>query len=163
MYAMAVNGDYKKSSQIHVKFQYPSFVNDAQFSMLTADAFPDFSFNTLVGVLDANVAVLASPAPTTTVFTVDIFTVYGSLNDKAPIPGLTSANITDPVSLATAHVYDVTSSATHAITSMTESALVPGRYTITLTVAVTASDAIIMGLSLPGYDGTLMSQVQIVL
>ena len=155
LYAMVVNGDYKKAGQIMLSFNYPAFVNDASFAMISANDFPDFSFNSLPGILDADIAAVG--VPSTSVIVVDVLTVYGALDQKAPISGLLIANFTDPVNVTTSHVYDATSAVSHAITSVTESATTPGRYTITLTVATTTLDNIQIGLSKTGFDGGLMA------
>ena len=149
-------GNYKNTSGITLEFNYAVFIQDATFQMITANNFPDFSFNSIGGVVDVDLSI-ATPG-TTTVLVLDLFTVYGALDAKAPVTGLATANFTSPNTGATGKVFDITSGVDHVITSAVESLTVPGRYTITLTVATTTLDNVSVGLSKSGFDGTLMSQ-----
>lgn len=91
-------------------------------------------------------------AATTTVFTLDLYTLFGSEKSKKPITGLVVGDFYDVSGGVASKVYNVTDSAAVTLTSVTESSTVPGRYTFTMSVAQTSADVIRITPVKNGYD-----------
>lgn len=118
-----------KSTKITVSFEFDSREKDSLLRMfqytalvMTADM---ANFEGLVPVY------MTMVTNTTTAAVVDLYAVHNGVNKKVAITGLVVTNFYDVVGGASSKAYNVTDSSAIALSSVAESATVPGRYTIT--------------------------------
>lgn len=137
-------------------FEFINTILDEKFSWIPASALVSFDLNTQwTGKKDSHIEQVGTG--TTTAFTVDIYTDFGTATRKIPVEGLVAADLV---------LYNVTDSASVTISTCTESTTVPGRYTITFT-AQTNTDILRLTLGTTDagkpYDGSDWQDVQITL
>ena len=142
-------GNDKDASQITLSFEIPSYVNDADFRMISAAKFPDFNPLNISGLLDAKVAFsnIAAGAVRATI-TVE----NNTLDVPTPVEGLVSADFISSVTAATSKIRNTTDSADVAITTVTEAS--EGVYDLTYTLA--ASKNVVLLAKLDGIDFSAM-------
>jgi hypothetical protein len=83
-------------------------------------------------------------SPTQTSLVIDIFSEFGSIAGRSPIPGLVAADFT---------LYNVTDAGAVAIVSVVEDTTVPGRYTVTYG-SQTLADVLRLTPNKNGFDGS---------
>lgn len=142
----------KTNTDLMVQFDFPTYIDDGLFGMITANDFPDFNWNTLQGMITAIMSQQAAHRSTTT-FSVQINTLDGGIDSIIAVPGLVKANFT---------LYDITSAAAIVITSTTEDATTPGLYHFVIPVT-TNTDILQLTPLLPGIDFSQAPTVAIAL
>lgn len=138
-------GDDKDSSQIALSFEIPSWVNDADFRMISAAKFPDFSPLTISGLLDAKVAFsnIAAGAVRATI-TVE----NNTLDVPTAVEGLVVTDFVSSVTAATSKIRNTTDNADVTITTVTE--VSAGVYNLTYTLL--AAKNVVVLAKLNGID-----------
>lgn len=89
----------------------------------------------------------------TSTLIVDLNDGWGNITDPEPVTGLVAADF---------DVFDITTSTDLLVTSATENANIPGRYTIVTTGTFLAAANLKVIVTKTGYDGTAASQVVII-
>jgi hypothetical protein len=118
-----------KSVKIAISFEFDAREQDSLIRMMefvptvmTADVLNAEGLNAVYSTMITN---------TTTAAVVDLYAIHnGGVLKKVPITGLLVADFYDVRGGASSKAYNVTDSSAIALTSVTESSTIPGRYTI---------------------------------
>ncbi len=102
------------------------------------------------GLLDIMSLLVGSA--TTTVFTLDLYTLFGSEQSKKPLTGLVVGDFYSVAGGVASRVYNVTDALAVTLTSVVESSTVPGRYTFTMSAAQGSGEVIRITPVKNGYD-----------
>lgn len=163
LYPRAVNKDSFNSKfmdrtnaqQGGVMFEmdYSILTNDGDQWMIPFTEFEPYNVLELKGMIDVNFTLVEVTDSTT--FVMDMQFGYGSAVDPLPWRGATLADIT---------LYNETDGAAVPLDSVTQSATVPGRYTIVTSAAVDATDSVTIdafkaatGNGINGYEGDALT------
>ena len=95
---------------------------------------------------------------TTTTMVIDLYTDFGTALNRIPVEGLVASDFISSDTSATAEIYNITHTQDDSIT-VSESATVPGRYTLTYSGAVSADKYQVL-CAKDGFDFTPMLNVQ---
>lgn len=133
--------------KINLSFNFDLVEQDSDLRIILASELTGTNLLSLKGLLDVYVEYSSI---STTGFKAKLFLKYGSALTKVPVKGLTITDFVDEA-LATSKLYNVTDSASLAITSVTESP--DGTYTFVF-VAQTVADKIKVHPVKAGFDFT---------
>jgi hypothetical protein len=109
----------------------------------------------LRGLLDVYYNVVSC---STTTLICDLYTDYGTALNRIPVEGLVASDFISSDTLATSNIYDITDNSDLSITA-SESATIPGRYTLTYSGAVSSELIQVLGKK-DGFDFTPMLNTQ---
>jgi hypothetical protein len=145
------------NEEIMISMDFDPSVLDEKFSWISSSDIGLDLITAWKGKVDTNISQLAANRSTTT-FKVDIYSDYGTAKKKLPVTGLVTADFV---------LYNITDSASLAITSATEDTLVPGRYAFVISVAQTATDELDLSLAVTAnakpFEDAAWSDVNILL
>lgn len=158
MVGSVVFGDDKQVGKVNVMFELPAYIKDADIRMIQGTAFPDFSPVTLQGLLTVNATLVG--AVTDTGMTVQLTTPSPDLSTNIAVTGWLLANFVSSSTGSTGKIYDVTDSTDKTITSVTESATIPGQYTFVWTSM--SGKTLTLAASTPGYDSINLQSLAVV-
>lgn len=143
--AKVVNANDKATQQILFTYEIPSWVNDADFRMISASAFTNFTPLDISGLLDANVVFSAIGAGTVTA---TITVPSASMDEPIAVEGLVIGDFISSVTAVALRIRNVTGAADVVVTGVTEPT--PGAYV--LTYALVAAQTVIVLAKKNGFD-----------
>lgn len=147
-YQMALSGSTPK---IDVSVVYSELVNEACLDYIDACTIDFNPLNWFAQMVLEVEAVEVSNASQTTIV-VDLGYGNSGYGEKKPATGLVKADFSYDGGDTPETVYNTETSASVDLTSVTESVVKPGRYTILMDTAQTATDIIKIDLAVDGYN-----------
>lgn len=140
-------------SKLQIRFSFNPEEDDACLRMITPAEMDGANLLVINGLLDVH-ATFSSIS--TTGFTVQMDTEFGTALTKVPVEGLVIADFISSVTLATSKARNVTDSADITLTTVVESTTVPGQYVVVMP-AQTSADVLTVTCKKNGYDFTLVA------
>ncbi|MES2382468.1 MAG: hypothetical protein V4538_15580 [Bacteroidota bacterium] len=137
--------------KIQLTFQFDANLQDEYIAQIVNSDITGINLLSTSGLVDI---LSTDVSGSVTTIVIDMYNRYGSNFNKLPMEGLVITDFYDVAGGAASKVYDTTSSTALALTSVTESTTIPGRYTLVMTVSQTIGDVIRITPVKTGYDFT---------
>lgn len=138
--------------KIMISFEFGIDERDEDLRMILSSSFTGVNLANVRGLINAYVSVVSTGQ---TSMVVDVYNKYGDFINGSPVEGLLIADFASSVTETGSKIRNTTDGADVTLTTVTESTLQAGRYTLAYT-SQTVSDVLQPYIKKNGLDGTTM-------